>query len=357
MAQFHLLNQTRQSTEYSCGASALRSVLSYWGRDVDEAELMRLLGTNPEVGTFPEEIVFGARTLGFDAELRENLTLDEVQQFTANGNPMIALSQVWRSQRDVSKPANEEWDNGHYIVVLRVDENYVYYQDPYLRMCKAFVPRNLFEEHWHQVMGGDVANKPKLVHLGIYIRGKDPVQRSANKALSLSDLDFRRMGSLNLIVTRFPGMLLPYDLLDELRDVWKSQEVRPSAYVLLTKDKAGRVFGMQGSGLEDDEDLEAINALIAAVTTRSLGGSQSAGARAEAALRAAAAGDFGLSAEDFRGIAEGLPPDNTIIIGLFENVWERKFKAAAAKYGGAVVNQTLVSPEALAQAARRLASS
>ena len=114
---------------------------------------------------------------------------------------------------------------------------------------------------------------------------------------------------------------------------------------------------MQGSGLEDDEDLDAINALIAAVTTKSLGGSQSARARAEAALKSAASGDFGLSAEDFRGIAQSLAPDNTIIIGLFENVWERKFKAAAAKYGGAVVNQQLVSPEALAQAARRLASS
>ena len=144
MPQFHLLNQTRQSTEYSCGASALRSVLSYWGKDVDEGELMRLLGTNAEVGTFPEDIVRGARGLGLEAEVRENLTLDEVQQFTANGSPMIALAQLWRSQRDLSKPAAEEWSNGHYVVVLGVDDNYVYYQDPYLRMCKAFVPRKMF---------------------------------------------------------------------------------------------------------------------------------------------------------------------------------------------------------------------
>ena len=357
MTRFHLLNQTRQTTEYSCGASALRSVLSYWGKDVDEAELMRLLGTNAEVGTFPDDIVRGARDLGFEAELRENLTLDEVQQFTTNGSPMIALAQLWRSQRDLSKPAAEEWDNGHYIVVLGVDESYVYYQDPYLRMCKAFVPRKMFEEHWHQVMGGELANNPKLMHLGIFVRGNEPGRRPSDKAVHLSDLDFRGMGSLNLIVTRFPGMLMPYDLLDELRDVWKSQEVRPSAYVLLRKDRAGNVFGMQGSGLEDERDLAAINAVIAVITTRSLGESQSAGARAEAALGAAAAGDFGLSAEDFRGIAQSLPPDNTIIIGLFENVWERKFKAAAAKYGGAVVNQQLVSPETLTQTARWLSAS
>jgi len=152
-------------------------------------------------------------------------------------------------------------------------------------------------------------------------------------------------------------VLLPYDLLDELRDVWKSQEVRPSAYILLRKDHAGNVFGMQGSGLEDEEDIAAINALIAALTSRGLGPAQSARERAEAAMKAAAAGDVGLSAEDFRAIARNLPPDTTVIIGLFENAWERRFKAAAARYGGAVVNQQLVSPEALAQAARRLASS
>jgi hypothetical protein len=114
---------------------------------------------------------------------------------------------------------------------------------------------------------------------------------------------------------------------------------------------------MQGSGLEDEEDIEAVNALIAAITSRSLGRPRSARAKAEAAIRAAAAGDFGLSAEDFRGIAADLPFDSTVIIGLFENTWERKFKTVAAKYGGTVINQRFVTAEALAQATGRHASS
>ena len=87
MSQFRLLKQTRQMTEYSCGASALQSVLSYWGREIEEEALMRLLGTNPEVGTFPEDMVRGARALGFDAEMKENATLDELKRFTAAGHP------------------------------------------------------------------------------------------------------------------------------------------------------------------------------------------------------------------------------------------------------------------------------
>ena len=92
MKNFRLLSRTRQSTDYTCGPSALQAVLSYWGRDVEENDLAVLLGTTSAVGTFPEDIARGARTLGFDAEVKEGLTLDEVQSRTANGEPMIALA-------------------------------------------------------------------------------------------------------------------------------------------------------------------------------------------------------------------------------------------------------------------------
>lgn len=62
MTGFRLLKQTRQSTEYSCGASALQTVLKYWGLELDEAELMQRLKTNPEVGTYPEDIVRVAKS-------------------------------------------------------------------------------------------------------------------------------------------------------------------------------------------------------------------------------------------------------------------------------------------------------
>ena len=177
MQEFRLLKRTRQLTEYSCGASALQAVLSYWGRDVDEAELMKLLHTTFEAGTFPEDIVRGARTLGFEAQVRENLTLEEVAEFTAAGNPVIALAQVWRSQSGSAPSVEDDWDNGHYIVVLGVDSHYVYFQDPYMRMSKGFVPRQTFEAHWHQIMGGDPKSNPKLMHLGIFVRGDKPAER------------------------------------------------------------------------------------------------------------------------------------------------------------------------------------
>jgi hypothetical protein len=223
-----------------------------------------------------------------------------------------------------------------------------------MRRSKAFVPRKSFEAHWHQVMGGDLKSNPKLMHLGIFVRGEKPAVRKAEGAVDISSLDFRKIGSLNLLITQFRGFLLPYDFLNELRDLWKNEGVRPNAFIFLRKDKDGNISGMEGSGLQEDEDATAMNALIAAVTSRSIGGAESRTSRVESAIKAAAEGDFGLSAADIQKMAHKLPPDHSVIIGLFENVWERKFKEVAGKYAGAVTDQRLISPEALAKAASAL---
>jgi predicted double-glycine peptidase len=99
MSHFRLLNRSRQITDYSCGASALRAVLSYWGREIDEAQLMQLLHTNSEIGTNSEDIASGARFMGFDAEVIENLTLDQVEQFTADGVQLLDEVSALRAVR------------------------------------------------------------------------------------------------------------------------------------------------------------------------------------------------------------------------------------------------------------------
>ena len=355
MTQFRLLARTRQVTEYSCGACALQAVLSYWGKNVDERELMEVLQTTSEEGTYPENIVRGAHALGFEAEARDHLSLEEVEQFTAVGAPMIALVQAWRSEKRAPESAANEWDNGHYIVVLGVDKDYVYFQDPYARMSKAFMPRDTFVAHWHQVMGGDLKKNPKLMQLGIFVRGKNSAPRSAATKTDLSELDFAKFGSLNLMVTKFPRAIPPYDFLTELKDIWEKGQIRPNAFIFLRKDKSGKISGMEGSSLQEDDDIAAINAVISTITSRSLGTPELAGSKAEVAVAAAAAGDFGLSPNDMQALAQKLQPDESAIVILFENVWERRYREAAKARGGEVLTQRLVSSQALTEAAARLA--
>jgi hypothetical protein len=354
MSQFRLLARTRQVTEYSCGACALQAVMSYWGKNVDETELMKVLRTTSEEGTYPENIVRGAQALGFEAEARDHLSLEEVEQFTARGAPMIALVQAWRSEKGAPDSAAEEWDNGHYIVVLGVDKDYVYFEDPYARVSKAFMPRDTFVDHWHQVMGGDLKRNPKLMQLGIFVRGKNTAPRPASAKTSLSEMDFAKFGSVNLMVTKFPRAVPPYDFLNGLKDIWEKGQIRPDAFIFLRKDKAGNISGMEGSSLQEDDDIAAVNELIAAITSHSLGAPELARSKAEAAMAAAAAGDFGLSANDMQALAQKLQPNESAIVILFENVWERRFKESAKARGGEVTNQRIISSRALAEAAVRL---
>jgi hypothetical protein len=89
-----------------------------------------------------------------------------------------------------------------------------------------------------------------------------PVATKAN----VSELDFAKFGSLNLLVTKFPRAIPPYDFLNELKDIWEKGQIRPDAFIFLRKDQSGKISGMQGSGLQEDDDIAAINAVISAIT-------------------------------------------------------------------------------------------
>jgi uncharacterized membrane protein len=113
---------------------------------------------------------------------------------------------------------------------------------------------------------------------------------------------------------------------------------------------------MEGSGLEDAADAAEFNAIITAITSRIVEhrpGSSKADAM-KAAAQAAAEGDFGLSAEALHAVADRLQPNESALVVFFENLWERKFKEIAGKYGGEIVNQRMITPRALAEAAQKL---
>ena len=264
---------------------------------------------------------------------------------------MIALAQVWRSERDADRPVEDDWDDGHYVVVLAVDNDYVYFQDPFIRMSKAFMPRKTFEDHWHQVMGGDVERNPKLIHLGIIVRGQRPSKAIVERKPDVSALDFSKFGSLNLIVTEFDRYLLPFDFLDALQGIWQDGNVRPNAFIFLRRDGDGNLSGMEGSRLEKEEDIVAMNAAIAAITERSLGTPGRVSSSALSAIRSATEGDFGLPVEELKRIGEKLAPNHSAVIAIVENVWEQKLRDIAKRYGGRVINQQLMSSDDVAKAA------
>ncbi len=354
MKKFHLLLNTRQSTEYSCGASALQAVLSYWGMDLDEEELMKLLKTTPETGTYPEDIVRTAKELGFDAEIKENLTIDELERETKKGNPVITLGQAWLSRDEADKALSEDWEDGHYVVILAVDKDYVYFEDPFVRMGKGFTPRRTFEEHWHNIGGKTPSDTSKQMHLGVFIRGKKPAKVQSLKQTDSLKLDFDSIGPLHLIVVIFKGQLLPYDIMEETRPMVESGLIRPAAFIMLRKDKEGKLSAMEGGNLQDEEEIQEINALISVIAGFRLGSRESAKARAAGAVEAVSSGDFGLGKEDILKIGKELPADSSALILLFEHLWAKKLRNMLQSRGGIVLNQEIIKADTLASLGKEL---
>ncbi len=60
MAKYHT-----QETDYSCGASAFRNILKFFGKDVSEKRIREILGTTKE-GTEAKEIINGAKYYGYE---------------------------------------------------------------------------------------------------------------------------------------------------------------------------------------------------------------------------------------------------------------------------------------------------
>lgn len=162
----------RQSTGYTCGAAALQAVLAYWGFPEREDRLVARLGSTPDAGTPPDAIVRVAREFGLSAELREGLALADLEAALAAGTTVIVDLQAWRDREDL--PWTEIWDDGHYVVLLGMDADRLYFEDPSLLGARGTIPRAEFVDRWHDYEGEpplDPSDR-KYVRMAIFIRGE-----------------------------------------------------------------------------------------------------------------------------------------------------------------------------------------
>lgn len=158
----------RQTTDYSCGPSALQAVLGYYGEEHFERDLMELCQADPEQGTPPARLAEAARQLGFQAEVRQHMTLQDLETSVEQGVPVIIAAQAWRLEEQKQTPWSQIWDSGHWMVVVGLDDKQVYFEDPSIQGSLGTIPREEFLHRWH-----DIDDKP-FIQGGVLISGKTP---------------------------------------------------------------------------------------------------------------------------------------------------------------------------------------
>ncbi|MDF1667491.1 MAG: peptidase C39 family protein, partial [Planctomycetota bacterium] len=135
-----------QKTDYSCGCAALQSVLAYWGIDLSEKQITKDAKVDPNVGAELEDLAKVAIAQGCVAVLKEKWTLKDLYKELKAKRPVIVLIQAWRENKKLAW--KDDWDDGHYVVVIGMDRKNVYVEDPSLEDARGKIPLKEFVERW-----------------------------------------------------------------------------------------------------------------------------------------------------------------------------------------------------------------
>ncbi len=106
-----------------CGPACLKTVLAYYGISATEAKLAKLLGTTATNGTTAEALVRVAKSFGLNSFIKDNSELSDLKKYVDKKIPVIV---AWFSGTD-----------GHYSVVVDMNREQVYLQDPELGHLRA----------------------------------------------------------------------------------------------------------------------------------------------------------------------------------------------------------------------------
>jgi predicted double-glycine peptidase len=171
----------RQQTGYSCGAAAMLSVLKYWRVfDGEEKSLYPVLQTTPKDGTEPSKLAEGARSFGLRAEWRQNLGFADLRAALARGDTPILDIQAWPDPGTEKASWRDDWDDGHYVVLIGMDGENAYFMDPSSDGKYAYIPLPELSDRWHDF---EDRHGPawRFEHLAVFVHG-DRVPASAARA-------------------------------------------------------------------------------------------------------------------------------------------------------------------------------
>lgn len=131
-----------------CGPASLKIVLDYYGLVKNEQELAELTGTTRDLGTDDKGIARAAESLGFKVLIKNESNLSNIEEWLNKGVPVIV---DWFTRGREDYPPSEMAD-GHYSVVVGLDDNLIYLQDPETGGLRE-ISRDDFVKVWFDFSG------------------------------------------------------------------------------------------------------------------------------------------------------------------------------------------------------------
>lgn len=141
-----------------CGPASLKMVLAYYGVDNDEEEVAAKCGRDPDLGTDDNSIKKAAESYGFKVEIYNEASFEDIQHWLDKKVPVI-VDWFTRGRSDYD---DSEVADGHYSVVVGLDEQNIYLQDPEIgKLCT--IDRDDFIRVWFDFTGESINSWDEMI--------------------------------------------------------------------------------------------------------------------------------------------------------------------------------------------------
>ncbi len=131
-----------------CGPASLKMVLDYWGINKSEEEIASACNHDPKFGADDASIKKAAESYGLRVEIENDASFDSIQRWLDHRIPVI-VNWFTRGRSDYG---DEEAPDGHYSIVIGLDDTYIYLQDPEIGGLRK-LERDDFMRVWFDFTG------------------------------------------------------------------------------------------------------------------------------------------------------------------------------------------------------------
>ena len=126
-----------------CGPAVIKMALDFYGLEKTEAEIATLSGNDPNLGIGEKEIKNVLESFSLKTEAKNFANYEDLEKYLSKGIPVI-VDWFTRGRADY---AEDEVVDGHYSIVVGLDETNIYLQDPEVGRVRK-IPREDFLRVW-----------------------------------------------------------------------------------------------------------------------------------------------------------------------------------------------------------------
>lgn len=148
----------------------MAAVLRYFGVVADEKELTNEAGTT-EDGTSFVTVAETLRDHGMTVAFRDDLDVKEIKRLLRFGYLVVIALQAWNEDVPPLGGYVGEWNSGHYVVPVAVDDASILFQDPAVAGRRSYLTHKEFLTRWHSADSNGAYDRG----YGLVVIGRGPV--------------------------------------------------------------------------------------------------------------------------------------------------------------------------------------